>query len=55
MSVTGNNAIQLGHNDDIGNLHDVNEDQLGSACAIRFPSIVGNVVFHVNSTMLQLL
>jgi len=34
MSVNGSNANQLGNNDDIRNLHDVNEDQLGCAGAI---------------------
>uniref|UniRef100_M1DE24 Uncharacterized protein n=1 Tax=Solanum tuberosum TaxID=4113 RepID=M1DE24_SOLTU len=55
MSVNGSNASQLGNNDDIGNLHDVNEDQLGSACVIRLPTTVGNAVFYVTNSMLQLL
>uniref|UniRef100_M1DLW6 Uncharacterized protein n=1 Tax=Solanum tuberosum TaxID=4113 RepID=M1DLW6_SOLTU len=37
MSVNGSNASKLGNNDDIGNMHDVNKDQLGSAGAIRLP------------------
>ncbi|KAK4718120.1 hypothetical protein R3W88_016458 [Solanum pinnatisectum] len=55
MSVNGSNASQLGHNDDIGNLHNVNEYQLGSAGAIQLPPVMVNAVFHVTSTMLQLL
>ncbi|WMV45817.1 hypothetical protein MTR67_039202 [Solanum verrucosum] len=31
MNINGSNAIQLGNNDDIRNLHDVNEDRMESA------------------------
>uniref|UniRef100_M1DTG9 Integrase core domain containing protein n=1 Tax=Solanum tuberosum TaxID=4113 RepID=M1DTG9_SOLTU len=55
MSVNGSNASQLWLNDDIGDLHDVNVDLVGNAGAIRLPLIVGNSIFHVTSTMLQLL
>ena len=40
---------------DVGNMNDVDPDQIGSAGAIRLPPTVGNVVFHVTGTMLQLL
>ena len=55
MSVNGSNASQLGNNNDIRNLQDINVDQLGCAEAILLPLTVGNAVFHVTSTMLQLL
>lgn len=45
---------QVRNNDDIRHLYEVIEDQLGSACAIWLPPIVGNTVFHVTSTILQL-
>jgi len=54
MSVNGSNASQLGHNDGIGILHDVKEDQLGCACAIRLPLTMGNTVCHLTNTILQL-
>ncbi|WMV32588.1 hypothetical protein MTR67_025973 [Solanum verrucosum] len=55
MSVNGRNTSQLGNNDDIENLHDVNEDQLGGVGAIRLSLTVGNTMFYVTNTMLQLL
>src|SRR5688572_20583101 len=36
-------------------MNDVDPNQIGSAGAIRLPPTVGNAVFHVTRTMLQLL
>ena len=61
MSVNGSNVWredpqgQNGHNDEVGNLNDVEPNQFGSAGAIRLPPTVGNAVFHVTGTMLRLL
>jgi len=41
MSVNGSSAAsQLRNNDDIGNLNDINADQMGSFGAIRLPPTV---------------
>ena len=55
MSASRSNASQLRHNDDIVDFNDVNADQIGSVGAIDLPLTVGNTVFHVTGSILQLL
>lgn len=54
MSVNGSNADQLGQNDDIRNLNDVKDVNLGGVSSIWLPPVEGNSVFHVTNMMLQL-
>ena len=54
-NIWGDNPLDHEQNDDVGNMNDVDPNQIGSAGAIRIPPTVGNAVFHVTGTMLQLL
>uniref|UniRef100_M1E057 Uncharacterized protein n=1 Tax=Solanum tuberosum TaxID=4113 RepID=M1E057_SOLTU len=48
MSVIGSNSTHnRGHMNDVGNLNEVNMEDLGSAGAIFLPLTMGNDIFHV--------
>ena len=59
--MNGRDGRKVVHQDDIGNLNDINEPNtndshlMGGIVYIRLPPHKGNVVFHITSTMLQIL
>ena len=61
MSENINNASQVGHQNYIGNIYDVNEPHandphnMGGICFIFLPLAEGNTVFHIKNIAFQLL